>query len=51
VYDFLKGFKSVDEMEIKAIMHRQKVKIIDEMIFEMMWLLSKGLDTELLNPL
>jgi hypothetical protein len=51
VYDFLKGFKNVDEMEIKVIVHKQKVKITNEMIYEMMWLLGKGPDTELLNPL
>lgn len=48
VYDF---FKEFNEMEIKVIVHMQKVKITNEMISEMMWLLGKGPDTELLNPL
>jgi hypothetical protein len=38
-------------MEIKAIVHRKKVKITNEVIFEMLQLLDKGPDMELSNPL
>ncbi len=51
MYDFLRQFKNVDEMEIKAIVHRKKVKITNEVIFEMLQLLDKGPDMELSNPL
>ncbi len=51
VCDFLRGFKNINETEIKAIMHRKKVKIVDEVIFEMLQVFNKGLDMELSNPL
>jgi hypothetical protein len=51
VYDFLRGFKSVDEMEIKVIMCGQKVKITNEVISKMLQLPGKGPDIKLLNPL
>jgi hypothetical protein len=50
VYDFLRGIKSIDEMQIKAIVRGQKVKITREVISKML-LPCQGLDTEWLNPL
>ncbi len=51
MYDFLRGFKNVNEMEIKVILCGQKVKITDEVISKMLQLPSKGPNTKLLNPL
>jgi hypothetical protein len=42
IYDFLKGIKCVYKMQIKAIVRGQKVKIIHEVISEMLLLPCQG---------
>ncbi len=51
VHDFLRGIKSVNDMQIKVMVKRQKVKITRDVIFEMLQLLSRGFDIEWLGPL
>ncbi len=51
IYDFFKGFKNINEVQIKAIVRGQKVKITHEVIFEMLLLPCQGPDTKWSNPL
>jgi hypothetical protein len=51
IYDFLKGIKSVDKIQIKAIVRGQKVKITHEVTSKMLRLPSEGPNTKWLSPL
>jgi hypothetical protein len=45
IYDFLKGMKSINEIQIKVIVRGQKVKITCEMISKMLLLPYQRPDT------
>ncbi len=44
------GVRIVNKVEIKAMVHRHKIKITREVIFEMFQLFDKGLDIEWPSP-
>lgn len=46
VYAFVLGIINVNEVDIKATVHEQKVKITEEVIFEMFHLPYRGMDIE-----